>query len=168
MVARQSPLKGEAGADANARLAMTRLACAGEAAFEVSDREFARRGPSYTIDTINELQQVHRDCEIVLILGSDSLVLFPRWHCAAEILQLAEVIVAPRPGVGKEVFDNADWAPLRARAETFKWLSMPVHPASSTEIREKLRKGQMPSNWLPPRVQTYIRDHHLYDREPGN
>src|SRR5262245_27543642 len=78
MVAARSPLKGESGAPAADRLAMARIACEGEERLEACDIELRRGGASYTVDTMRELRAEHPGAKLFLVLGSDSLLLFPR------------------------------------------------------------------------------------------
>jgi nicotinate-nucleotide adenylyltransferase len=77
---------------------MVREATAGQPGFIVDDRELRREGPSYSVDTLLDLRAefVHRS--ICLIVGMDAFLGLPQWYHWREILQLAHVVVAHRPG----------------------------------------------------------------------
>src|SRR5665213_1809283 len=83
------------------RLAMVRLAIAGVDAFIVDDREVRRQGPSYTVDT---LEQLHAEGQtnLVLVLGADALDDLPNWKAPERIRELATLAIAPRPPAKKK------------------------------------------------------------------
>lgn len=85
-------------ADASSRLAMVRAATADQPGFVVDDREVGRSGPSYTVTTLSELRAEFPDRPLCLIVGMDAFLGLPRWHRWREILDLAHVVVAHRPG----------------------------------------------------------------------
>lgn len=85
-------------ADASARLAMVRAATADQPGFVVDDREVIRSGPSYTVTTLGELRAEFPDRPLCLIVGMDAFLGLPQWHRWREILDLAHVVVAHRPG----------------------------------------------------------------------
>ena len=83
------------------RVAMTRLAIAGDPAFGVSlaDAPSSTGAPNYTIDTLTALRaQLPTDAELYCLMGADSFVGLRRWHRGAEIPFVAPLIVASRPG----------------------------------------------------------------------
>ncbi len=84
-------------ADAETRLAMVRAAVADDARFFVDDRELRRRGPSYTILTLEEMRAERGGQPIVLIMGMDAFAGIDRWHRAGELLTLAHLVIALRP-----------------------------------------------------------------------
>ncbi|MBE7557645.1 nicotinate-nicotinamide nucleotide adenylyltransferase [bacterium] len=78
--ARQSPLKeGETGAPGPARLAMAAAAVAHLPKCEVSDLELSRPGPSFTIDTLEELSRRHPGDQVALVIGADQWPIFHTW-----------------------------------------------------------------------------------------
>jgi nicotinate-nucleotide adenylyltransferase len=100
------PLK-EQGARASYedRVAMTRLAIAGEAGFEISlaDAPQAQGGPAaspnYSLETLERLHaELGADCRLFFLMGADSFFGLRQWHRAAEITFAAALIVASRPG----------------------------------------------------------------------
>ena len=138
------------------RLAMARLAFAGLPRMVVDGRELERGGPTYSIDTLRELQAEHPGAELVLLMGEDQAAGFTRWHAWTEVARLAVLAVAGR-GTGEGV------AALRAlpgvRVEA---LQLPQMPESATEIRTRLTAGQDIAELVPPAVASYIETHHLY------
>lgn len=86
-----------------ARLAMLQAACAGLPGIEVDDRELRRDGPSWTVDTLASLRVEHPDAALCLLLGSDAAQGLQSWHRWREILQLAHLVVAQRPGTASSL-----------------------------------------------------------------
>jgi nicotinate-nucleotide adenylyltransferase len=83
------------------RLAMTRLAIAGEAGFAVSlvDAPKPRGEPNYTLETLVKLRaELPAEGKLFCLMGADSFAGLKRWHRAAEIPFVAPLIVASRPG----------------------------------------------------------------------
>lgn len=138
------------------RLAMARLAFEGVPAVQVDDRELRRSGPTYSVDTLRELQEEHPGAQLFLLMGEDQAGGFSRWHAWQEIAQLAILCVAGR-GSGEGV------AALRAlpgvRVQALEW---PQMPESATGIRARLTAGQDSADLVGPAVASYIESHHLY------
>jgi nicotinate-nucleotide adenylyltransferase len=138
------------------RLAMARLAFGGVPAVQVDDRELRRSGPTYSVDTLRELQAEHPGAQLHLLMGEDQAGGFTRWHAWQEVARLAVLCVAGR-GTGEGV------AALRAlpgvRVET---LELPQMPESATGIRTRLTNGQDISDLVAPAVASYIESHLLY------
>ncbi len=84
-------------ADAATRLAMVRAATADDPRFLVDDRELRRRGPSYTVLTLEELRAERVGQPLVLIMGMDAYAGIERWHRAGDLLSFAHIVVALRP-----------------------------------------------------------------------
>ncbi len=85
-------------ASAEDRLAMVRAATEAQHGFVVDDREIRREGPSYSVDTLSELRAEFPDRSLCLIVGMDVFLSLPKWYQWREILHLAHVVVAHRPG----------------------------------------------------------------------
>ena len=146
--------RGEVAIGAEDRLAMVEAAIAGEPGLEACRLEMDRHGPSYTIDTLNELAALYPGGTLYLIIGYDSLLELHRWRQAKEIVQRARLLVAPRADLGA-----SPESPFSAHAQL---LDMPPTPVSSTEIRDRLQRGEAPDEWLPPGVLRVIRERGLY------
>lgn len=150
------------------RAAMVELALAGEPRFRLERCELRRAGPSYTIDTVRELQQAMGmvATDWVLLLGQDQYAGLPTWHGWRELVQRVTLAVAGRdsapPGVP---------AALQGVAHRVLVIPMPPMPVSSTEIRDRIAAGLGLDGMVPPQVASYIASHGLYrtpaDRPPG-
>jgi nicotinate-nucleotide adenylyltransferase len=138
------------------RLAMAKLAFAGIPAAVVDDLELRRNGPTYSVDTLRELQSAHPGAQLHLLMGEDQAAGFTRWHAWEEIARMAVLCVAGRgTGAGLDT--------LRAlpgvRLET---LQLPQMPDSASQIRSRLTAGQDIADLVEPAVASYIDSHHLY------
>ena len=120
------------------RLAMTRLAFAGVPRVVVDGREIERAGPSFTIDTLRDLQSENPDAQLYLIMGADQFAAFRQWHEWQAIISLAIICIASRAR-----FDWADsqFDAYKEQKDRFLTLPMPVMPVSATQIREVLASG---------------------------
>lgn len=85
-------------ADAATRLAMVRAAIEGDPHFFVDERELRRAGPSYTVLTLEELRAERGAQPLALIMGLDAFAGIGSWHRAPELIGLAHIVVAVRPG----------------------------------------------------------------------
>lgn len=137
------------------RLAMIRLATRGNPAFKVSTWELDRRGPSFTIDTLQHLSN-SRQVQLHLVVGADSLDDFRAWHRPDEILALARLAVAGRPGSGSR---GEAWA---RRTKRVDWIGNPLIEISSTLVRERVAGGYSCRYLVPGPVWSYIERHRLY------
>jgi nicotinate-nucleotide adenylyltransferase len=158
------PVDEEPGA--SHRLEMCRLAVRGdERRFEVSDIEVGREGPSYTVDTLDELHSSKPDTELFLIVGADIAAGLPGWHEAERVVSRATLAVAERPGTSREAVTAA----LRRipAAETGRFFDMPEIGISSTMLRERVRDGVSTRYLMPDAVREYIDHHHLYEGRPA-
>ena len=143
------------------RLRMVELAIAGCPLFACSDMEIRRSGPTYTADTLDRLSEERTGCALFLLAGLDSLAMFHRWGRPADILERATVVGVPRRGfqrLDRAVFEKV--APGAAANPVT--LAGPMTDISSTEIRERARKGLSIDRLVPGAVDRYIRDNRLY------
>lgn len=92
------PHRGKTFATADLRLEMVRVAVQEQPGFGVDDCELMRDGPSYTIDTLSSIREEHQDTSLGLIVGMDAFLGLTTWHRWDEILDLAHIVVAHRPG----------------------------------------------------------------------
>jgi nicotinate-nucleotide adenylyltransferase len=137
------------------RLAMTRRAVAGNPAFRVCGIEVERAGVSYTVDTVEALQEQYPGMDFHLIIGSDSLDHFAEWHRPEEIAERVPLVVYKRPGV-------IDAVPKPRFANHVRFVAAPVMEVSGTEIRSRCRAGRSIRYLVPDPVRTYIEDNGLY------
>jgi len=134
---------------------MVRLAIEGNPHFALDDRETRRPGPSYTVDTLEELH-AHGHANLVLILGSDALADMPNWKSPDRIHALARLAVAPAAG------RSGSEPPIGNRQSSIVNVEMPPLAISSTLIRARAADG-LPIRYLVPEpVFAYIEAHGLY------
>ena len=142
------------------RLAMLRLALAGEPRFDALSIEFDRPGKSYTVDTVRALQSLHPGVEFVFLIGADTLPELHTWHNPLELLALVRIVSLARPGFTPDATTiqlPPPW-PEKLLADLHTGTPLDV---SSRDIRAKIAAGQ-PVSLVPESVIRYIQEHHLY------
>ena len=147
------------------REAMVRRAIDGEPRFVLERCELEREGPSYTVDTVRELQQREpAPARWFLLIGQDQHARFHTWHGWQELLTRVTLAVARRPGPVPA--PASEVAPEVAR---FGHVAVPFapHDLSSTEVRQRIAAGADISKLVPPGVARYIARHGLYGPEAG-
>ena len=142
------------------RLEMARLAIAGNPGFAASDIEADRSGPSYSVDTLEQIQAERPGDELFFLIGGDSLVDLPTWREPDRIARMASIVVVNRPGAQAEAPD------LGADAKPFVILPIPPIGVSSSDLRRRLAEGRSVRYMVPGAVAAYIEAHKLY-REPA-
>jgi nicotinate-nucleotide adenylyltransferase len=162
MPARIPPHKAvEEEPGAEHRLELCRLAVKGdEQRFEVSDLEMTRTGPSYTVDTLQELHSRAPDNELFLIVGGDIAAGLPKWREPERVLSLATLAVAKRRGTPQAEVEEA-LRSLRG-GERARFFEMPTIGLSSTMLRRRVRSGTPIKYLVPDAVASYIDHHRLY------
>ena len=152
--------------DASHRLAMTQLAFGFVPQVVVDEREMQRQGPSYTVDTLRELKAEFPQAQLYLLIGDDQRRSLPSWHQIDEIGRLAIICAAGRDAAVQAWSDSSTGTPsaaldpsLDARIQSLK---MPLMPHSATDIRALVTTDQNISGLVPPAVERYIHEHHLY------
>jgi len=151
-------------ADPQHRLNMLRLALEGDLRFSVSDAEILRSGVSYTIDTVRMFRTDRPHAELVLIIGSDTLVDLHTWYKIDELLHLCDVASFLRPG-GHEVSEIRQRIGLSdAFRDRLLGNLVEAHliDISSSEIRMRVAEGLGIRYLVPPEVEMYIYEHGLY------
>lgn len=140
------------------REAMVQAAIADEPRFRLERCELQRQGPSYTLDTVDELQARHPHTRWVLIIGQDQYAGLHTWRGWQALLAKVELAVANRPGAALAVDAAVAATPHRA-------VPLPMLDVSSTEIRRRAAAGEPLGDLVPPAVQRYIDHHHLYRKD---
>jgi nicotinate-nucleotide adenylyltransferase len=146
-------------ADPQQQLQMCRLAVAGQTALGVSSVEIDRPGPSFTVDTLEQLAKDEPDNELVLIIGADQATSFGNWREPERIAELARIAVAARVD-----FDIDEALAEVERATGLKPVSfdMPRIDISSSLIRDRVHRGRVISHVVPLRVAEYVAEQGLY------
>jgi len=106
---------------------------------QVNPIEILRTGPSYAIETVEEVAQNYPDDSIVFIVGQDAADKLDQWHRIDELRTMVEFVVISRPGYGGNGIDIG------------------ALPVAATTIREGLSADVSSS------VATFIRENNLYD-----
>lgn len=152
--ARVSPFKagGETTPGAT-RAELLDRALAGHPALRVWRGELDRPAPSYTVDTLREIQEAFPGAEIFLLMGDDQWRSFPQWRNPRQILQAATVCVLTR-GDGPEEGDAPDWPHRRVRSRRVD--------VSSSEIRRRAAEGRSIRFLVPEPVREGIIENRLY------
>ena len=151
--------------EASHRLAMTRLAFDGQSRVVVDDREIMRSGPSYTVDTLHEMQTEFPQAQIYLLLGNDQRRSLAAWHHIEEIGRIAIICAASRD-IGVKAWSDSGSTPSQPLSDAIEAriqiLNMPLMPHSATDIRVLVATDQAISGLVPTAVERYIHEHHLY------
>ena len=153
------PHKHEGLADAQDRFEMTRLAVFGLSGCTASRLEIDREGVIYTVDTLSRLQKQMPDAVFDYIIGEDTLLDLPNWRKPDKVFTLCRFAVCCRSS--QDVKNLPIVRELEARGARFAFLSLGASPVSSTEIRDRLLRGEEPEH-LSPQVMEYIRMMGLY------
>jgi nicotinate-nucleotide adenylyltransferase len=162
-------------ASAALRVKMLQAAVAGEPRFVVDTREVTRRGPSYSLDTLLEFRAEWPQNPLCLILGMDAFLGLPLWHRWQELLSLAHLIVAHRPG-----WQPPEHGPLAAllaehRVIAPEALQVSLHgriyvhavtalDIASSELRRIVLAGEDPRFLVPEPVRDIILESQCYAR----
>ena len=145
---------------AHHRLAMTQQNFENCDKVTVDDREIRREGPTYTIDTLNELKESHLDAEFFIVMGGAQAQQFQTWKYWQQIASHATLAVAQRPSSTENLGWTDEWHNQNL-IKTIR-LNMPIKMVSATDIRSRIRQGALPTEDLMPAVSQYIQHHHLY------
>ena len=147
------------------RLEMVRLGIAGNPRFKLSTIEIERSGPTYTVDTVAQLQsQLGGGDEIFFILGWDNLSQLPQWHKPERLIEMCRLVAVPRvdfplpdlPALEKEL------PGITGRVILF---DKPRIDINASEIRRRAAEGLSISDFVPAPVERYIKEHGLYAKE---
>lgn len=155
------------------RAALVAAAIADQPGFMLDERELQRPGPSYTVDTLDELRREFPATPLCLLLGMDAFLGLPRWHRWQQLLELAHVVVMHRPG--SAVPADGELATLLAARRVSEAARLAELPAgniylqavtqleiSSTAVRAACAAGHSPRYLLPDAAWQLIQQHDLY------
>ena len=158
MVSPVNPLKaGNARQVADTdRLRMVEMVTRHIEGVEPSAFEFSMPRPSYTIDTLNALQEKFPDDEFYLVTGADNWQIFDKWRNSEEILAKYHLLVYPRLGYEVNIPER-----LKDRVTL---VDAPIIELSSTQIRKRLANGQSVRYYVPDEVLGYIERNNLYSK----
>jgi nicotinate-nucleotide adenylyltransferase len=133
------------------RLQMLELAVGNNKQFKVEPIELERKGPSYTIETMEILTSKYEDNQFFFIIGADMIEFLPKWHKIDELIKLVQFV-----GVERPAYSHKTNYPLL-------YVDVPAMEVSSSLIRERLKKGKSVRYLLPEQVIDFIKECHLYE-----
>lgn len=146
------------------RLAMVEAAIEGDLRFECSDIETRREGVSFSVETVREIGRQYPAGELFFIIGGDSLFELHLWKDIYTLLSLCAFITVTRPGFELVHVDpdqlrlQPPWPERLLRGVTRSRLI----DISSSDIRHRIAEGLSIRYLVPPAVEMYIAEHHLY------
>ncbi|MCP5160991.1 MAG: nicotinate-nucleotide adenylyltransferase [Hahellaceae bacterium] len=161
------------GASAQQRLDMLKLATSHEPGLSVDAREIRREGPSFMVDTLQELRAELGSAPLVLAMGVDAFAGLSGWHRWQHLLALSHIVVMHRPGWALPAEGPVAECLSRHRCNAVEDLSqascgsiylLPLRPmdVSSTEIRSLVQRGKSARFLVPCEVWNYIQKNRLY------
>lgn len=169
-------------ASAKDRYEMVRLALASDPYLVISDVEVRRSGKSYSIDTVRLLQQEFgNETRLHFLIGLDAFLEFATWREPETLLTLCSFVVLSRPGLSFQALSTVPLIPRLPQAslmdldqgrtvrldvqiglQSLICLRVPPSTVSASDIRGRIARGASTANLLPPAVESYILQHHIY------
>lgn len=139
------------------------LATASNPRFEVSRIELDRPGPSYTLDTLEEMRRRSAPgTELFFITGTDAILGVESWHNPDRLFQLARFAAAPRPGVPRETVEEELRRLEKRFGQRIVIVECPALDISSSDLRRRAASGRPIKYLVPEAVEAYILKHGLY------
>lgn len=149
------------------RYDMTLLAINSNPYFELSAMEIESQGITYTIDSIKKLQEQYKAADFYFVLGSDSFFNIEKWGKYKELIGLCEFIVVKRPDKdNKNLKDKVKQFNKKYNSK-IHLLEAPLIGISSTDIRNRVKKGLSIKYLVPDSIEDYIIKKQMY-KEKGN
>lgn len=139
------------------RYLMTVIATAANPRFNVSRVDIDRAGPTYTIDTLRDLRATMPDADLFFITGADALAEIFTWRDAAELFELAQFVGCTRPG-----YEMEEETLRGIPSDRVTILEIPALAISSTDCRDRKRRGEPVWYLVPDGVVQYLAKHDLY------
>jgi nicotinate-nucleotide adenylyltransferase len=147
---------------AGQRVEMVKLAISSNPAFSLSLSEVERPGPTYTVDTLEQLLgELGYDTQLFLLLGWDSVAELLAWKAPYRVSKMATVVAFPRPGFTKPEIAALERV-MPGIAERMVFLDEPYLEISSTGIRKRIADGGSIRYLVPDAVGQYIIEYRLY------
>ena len=146
------------------RLAMLRLAIAGNPRFAIDTTDIDRTELSYTVELLTRLSARLHPADLWFLMGEDSLRDLPGWRDPNRIARQARIGVARRPGVDLDL--PAVLAAVPDAAGRIDLVDSPLIDISATDLRARVAAGRTISYQVPTAVEQYISEHRLYRPHP--
>jgi nicotinate-nucleotide adenylyltransferase len=119
---------------------------------KICDIEFSMQRPSYTINTLNKLNEIYPEKDFSIVIGMDNLQSFHKWKNHEYIIKNFQIIVYPR---------NNNIEP-KSNYKNIKFINAPLINISSQQIRKLISKKQSVSSLIPQKTLNYIIKNDLY------
>ena len=147
-----SPHKlARAPSPAKVRVDMLRAALADEARFSLDDLEIEREGPSYSVETVEQVMRSNPDARFIYLIGEDNVAALHTWHRISDLRSYVEFVVFGRG--------------LHRAEHAYRMLTRRLD-ISATEIRERVARGASIRYLVPEPVRALIEQHRLYQPSP--
>ena len=147
---------------AEQRLAMVKLAVQSNPSFRASDLEIRRPGPTYTVDTLEDLtERLGDESELYLTIGMDALKELSEWKRPSRLFELSKIIAVSRPGYEDYELDSLENICRGASARVTR-IQAPQVGIVGSEIRLRVSRGQSIKYHVPDSVEQYIYQNKLY------
>ena len=150
--------EGELISEFNHRHRMLEIAVQGRPGLEVSSIEGWRDGPTYTVDTVQQLRDEDPEGEFVLVIGQDTMMTMPRWHRVEELLTLCPLVVYKRDGEDTVDAERT----ITGLGGRISWIEGPLMEVSATSLRQLIAEGVDPGDRMPSSVYSYVQQQGLY------
>lgn len=144
--------------DTEDRYLMTVIATASNPRFNVSRVDIDRDGPTYTVDTLKDIQKEYPDAELFFISGADAITQILTWKDVDKIWELAHFVAVTRPGYKMEL-------PASAPEGAITVIEIPALAISSTDIRQRAINKEPVWYLVPDGVVQYINKHDVYTND---
>ncbi len=152
------------GTDANTRMEMVKLAIEGKSYFKLQDYEVMKQSVSCTYQTLEHFKEVYSEDEFYYIIGADSLFSIERWVHPELIFPNCVVLAACRNQVNTSEEMNRQITYLCNKFDArIEFLVSPLIDVSSSELRERIRRGESIQELVPQGVNDYIAKEGLYE-----
>lgn len=167
------PHRAAPAASSAQRLAMLEAAIEGERGLVVDQRELQRAGPSYTVDTLLSLRAELGDTPLCLVMGKDAFLGLHTWHRWRELIGLAHIVMAERPGCDKPIEGEVAQIFSERRVNSPAQLGtapagrilpwpVPVLDISSSRIRALCAAGKSIRYLVPDAVKEIVQSQQIY------
>lgn len=169
-------IKAKPSASFEQRVEMLKLATSHLSNLVVDESEQDRLKPSYTFDTLVQLQKSQPNQKHLLVIGADSLLNLTQWYCWQQLASMCHLVVVTRPNIDEKDLSNAMTTSQFNFVKGFNdltktssglgfWLKMVEKRESSTQIRQSIDNNELLDVMLPQSVIKYIHKHNLYTSE---
>lgn len=145
------------------RLEMVRMAIEGNPFFSVSKIEIERIGYTYTIDTMQRLNEIYgNNVEFHYIIGADVVYDINKWKSFEKVSGMCKFVALLRAGHNKEILKERVEFIKEKYAADISIFETPVLEISSTDVRKRVKEGRSVRYMVPEKVEKYIIENRLY------